>query len=138
MPLSVKFSRKTGIKIGRKTDPEQQKRIDARIAAARSRVAAQKEKDAEAVERLLQEQADIAFLEKDGKFSKQVESVRMYLRLVSLDSSPHSKVDLVSSLENLKKILTSMKAMPNAWKGTIEDREKTFKELCAEATSLLQ
>ena len=112
-------------------------RIAARIAAARERVAAQKEKDAEAVERLLQEQAAIAFLEKDGKFSKQVEDVRMYLRLVLLGSS-HNKADLVSELETLKEILSSMKAMPNAWKGTIEDREKTFKELCDEASSLLQ
>lgn len=136
MPLPVKFSRKTGIKFSRKTDPEQQKRIADRIAAARERVAVQKEKDAEAVERLLQEQADIAFLEMDGEFTKQVETIRLYLRLVSLGSSQNKTV-LVSELETLKKILTSMKVIPNAWKWSIEEREKTFKELCDETSTLL-
>ena len=135
--LPLKLSTKTGIKFDSKTNPELQKKIDARIAAARERVAAQKEKDSEAVERLLQEQGDVVSCELDAEFTNQVEIVRMYLRMVSLGSS-HNKVDLMSGLEKLKGILSSMKAVPNACLMKIETNEKTFIKLCDEVSLLFQ
>jgi hypothetical protein len=137
LPKGWKFSRNGVIKSKLSITDKQQERIDARVAAARERVAAKKKEDAEAVERLLQEQADLAFLELDGKFSDQIETIRLYLNFVSISGSADSKITLVSELEKLKGILTSMKAMPNASQFILESNEKIFNELCDKGTSLL-